>query len=253
MTKINEKILIDAGLSNEQSRVYLFLLENGFAQAKIISTKTGIGRALAYKVLNELEAMKLVEKREDMGKVALFFPAHPQKIKEVVEKQKDEAVLASNNLNSIFGSLASSYNALLSKPNVQFYEGEDGLKTIYEDILDTGKDIFLASSPIEEGRENVLHLIREQIKKQVAQNIKTKAITPLGGQKIATAVSDDEKYLITRKKIPSEKLNIPAQIILYGEKVAITNFKQEIISVVIESSYIHETFQKMFDFIWNHS
>jgi len=251
MTNINENVLIDAGLSDEQARVYLFLLENGMTNAKVISTKTQIGRALTYKIIDQLIAMGLIEKR-DVGKIALFFPSHPQAIKNLAEKRRQESSVAYESLNSVFGSLASSYNMLLGKPNVQFYEGVDGMKRIYDDILETGQDVFLVSSPIEEGREKVLHLIKEQIEKQVARNIKTKAITPLGNQKTATAITDDEKYLITRKEIPAEKLHIPAQIIIYGDKVAITNFKEGIISVVIDSKYIHETFRKMFDYIWNH-
>ncbi len=251
MTNINENILIDAGLSDKQAKIYMFLLNNGMTNAKIISTKTQIGRALTYKILDQLIAMGLIEKR-NVGKITLFFPSHPQVIKNLAEKRKQESSIASENLNSVFGSLASSYNLLLGRPNIQFYEGVEGMKKIYDDILETGQDIFLVSSPIEEGREEALHLIKEQIEKQVAQNIKTKAITPLGNQKTATDITDDEKYLITRKEIPSEKLHIPAQIIIYGDKVTITNFKEGIISVVIDSKYIHETFRKMFNYIWNH-
>ncbi len=53
-------------------------------------------------------------------------------------------------------------------------------------------------------------------------------------------------------EIPAEKLNIPAQIILYGDKTAITNFKDSMLTVVIDSKYIHETFRKIFEYVWNH-
>lgn len=39
---------------------------------------------------------------------------------------------------------------------------------------------------------------------------------------------------------------------MYGDKVAITNFKESIITVLVESKYIAETFRIMFDYIWNH-
>lgn len=251
MTNINEKILSDSGLTQDQAKIYLFLLENGMANAKSISLKTGLGRALTYKVIDQLIASNLVEKR-DVGKIARFFPSHPQAIKSMAETRKRESAAASESLNTVFGSLASSYNMLLGKPNIQFHEGVEGIERIYEDILETGQDIFLISSPIEEGREGVLHLIKEQIEKQVAKNIRTKAITPIGGQKTATEITEDEKNLITRKEIPAEKLHIPAQIIIYGDKVSITNFKEGMISVIIESKYIHETFKKMFEYIWSH-
>lgn len=253
MTKINEKFIVDSGLTLEQTKIYLFLLGTGLSSAKIISKNTGIGRALTYKILGQLLALGLIEKREDLGKITLFYPGHPQKLKDLAYTKSRSATEAQENLQAVFGTLISSYNLLSGKPNVQFYEDSDGLKKIYDDILDTGRNIMVISSPIDENRVGVLHLIREQIEKQAAKNIKTKAITPLGNQKTATPVGDDEKFMITRKGIAIEKLNIPAQVILYGDKVAITNFKESMISVLIESEYIHETFVKMFEYIWDHS
>jgi sugar-specific transcriptional regulator TrmB len=247
---MEEKILVDSGLSTEQARIYLYLIKNGLSPAKVISNKTAIGRALVYKVLNLLEKMDLVGKKDLPGKTTLFFPKHPQKIKDMLLEKQRSLDAVSVQLKSQFGAIASAYNLLTGKPNVQFYEGVDGIKDVYDDILVIGQDIQIISSPIDEGRKDVLHLIREQIKKQVEKDIKTKAITPLGNQEIATPVSEDEKHLIIRKQVPSEKLHIPAQIIIYGDKVAITNFKESIITVVIDSKYITETFKVMFEFMW---
>ena len=71
---MNEKILEGAGLSVEQAKVYLYLLETGLAPAKNIATKTGLGRALVYKLLDQLVLFGLAQKREDIGKIARFFP-----------------------------------------------------------------------------------------------------------------------------------------------------------------------------------
>jgi len=252
MTIIDENILTSAGFTQEQSRIYLYLLEHGLANAKVISSKTSLGRPLTYKVLGQLISLGVVEKRDDLSKISLFFPIHPQKVKDLALSKMNDAQIAFDNLSRVFNSMSSSYNLLLGKPNVQFFDGIDGVKRVYEDILDIGKDIKVISSPIDENRTEILHLIREQIERQVANNIRTKAITPLKGQKIATPITEDEKYLITRKQLPADKLNIPAQIIIYGEKVAITNFKENIITVIIESKYIHETFSTLFEFVWGH-
>lgn len=249
---MNEKILIDCGLSLEQAKIYSYLLSSGFSSAKAIASKTGVGRALTYKIVEQLIAINLVEKREDIGKIALFLPKHPRNIKEMIEAKKQGLGHAASDFGQIFGALSSQFNALIGKPNIQFYEGTEGIQRVHEDILDIGQDILVMSSPIHEGRQEVLHLIKEQIEKQVAKNIRTKAIAPHAeGQSIATPIEEDEKYLITRKKVPAEKLNIPAQIIIYGDKVSITNFKETILTIVIESKYIAETFRIMFEYIWN--
>ena len=252
MNNMNEKILTQLGLTTEEIAVYNFLLQNGITPAKIISNKTGIGRALTYKILDQLVAKSLVRKREDLGKIALFSPAHPEQLKKIAETKKAEAEETLHSLGETYGSLTSAYNLLNGKPNVQFFEGVNGLRHVYDDILDAGQDIRVISAPVDEGRKEVLHLIREQIEKQAAQKIQTKTINPAGDHEPATPISEDEKYLITRKMVPSEKLHIPAQIIIYGDKVAITNFKEGLITIAIESKYIRETFEKMFEYIWNH-
>lgn len=249
---MNEKLLTSIGLSLEQAKIYLFLLENGLSPVKIISARTGIGRAFIYKILSQLAKLDLVESRDDLGKITLFAPKHPKKIKDMISQKRSEFEDIGKNIELLYGKMASDFNLLSGKPNVQFFEGVDGIKSVYGDIIETGKDIHVISSPIDEGRTEVLHLIREQIQKQVANQISIKAITPIGSQEIATPISEDETHLITRKQIPAEKLNIPAQIIIYGDKVAITNFKEQIITVVVESKYIQETFKIMFDYIWNH-
>ncbi|MDO8623940.1 MAG: helix-turn-helix domain-containing protein [bacterium] len=254
MTEINEKSLEACGLTPEQGKIYLFLLQNGMAPAKGISLKTGIGRPLTYKILERLIELGLVEKRENVGKVTFFSPRHPKRLKELADKRKEEAEHSTSDLQSALGLLMSQFNALQDKPNIQFYEGVEGIKKVYGDILETGEDILVVSSPIHEGRQDVLHLIKEQVQKQAAQNIKTRAITPHHDAKItALPIGEDEKHLITRKQVPAEKLNIPAQVIVYGDNVAITNFKESLITVAVESKYIAETFRLMFEYMWEKS
>ena len=86
MTEIDANILEKSGLTQEQAKIYLFLLSKGLSPAKLISKQTGIGRALTYKILAQLIELGLTEKRENFGKIAMFFPNHPSKIKELAEK-----------------------------------------------------------------------------------------------------------------------------------------------------------------------
>ncbi len=250
---MNEKTLVDCGLTHDQAKIYLLLLELGLTNAKVISSKTGIGRALVYKVLDQLILLKLVEKKEDIGKIALFGPGHPNIIKNLINNKKSEIILASESIDSIFGLLSSKYNALQGKPNINYLEGIHGLNYVYEDIIDINQDIKIISSPIKyEYRDKVLEIIDKQTDRQAKNNIKTQAITPRDLiNKKPINIDTDKKKLITRKLISKEKMNIPAQIIICGDKTFITSFKETIITVTIESKYISETMKAMFDHIWN--
>ena len=249
-----KKILSAAGLSDGQTAVYLWLLESGSSSAKAISSKTMIGRALTYKVLDQLIALGLVEKKETSGKVTTFLSLHPQKLWEIASTRKKAAANALENLDSIFPALTSAYNLLLGKPNVQFYDGVDGLKQVYDDILKVGKDILIISSPLGKTDPNILSFIRVQIEKQAKAGIHTRALTPRSQETVTEErAKEDKDNLIERKIVSSEKFPVPAQIIIYGEKVAITNFRENIITVVTDSKYIAETFRIIFEYMWEHS
>lgn len=250
---MNEKILVDCGLSIEQAKIYTYLLSNGLSPAKQISAKTGVGRALTYKIIDQLIALNLVEKRDDIGKISLFLPKHPKNLKQAIEEKSNNLAHAISDFSSIFGVLSSEFNALSGRPNVQFYEGITGLQRVYGDILDLNENIMIISSPIAKSNEETLQLIKEQITKQAVQKIQTRAITPIQKELTSERLAEDAMNLVTRKIIPAEKLNIPAQIIIYGDKVSITNFKESILTVVIESKYISETFRIMFNYIWENS
>ena len=157
MTEIDTNILEKSGLTPDQAKIYSFLLSNGLSPAKLISKQTSIGRALTYKVLDQLIELDLAEKRENLGKITMFFPKHPSKIKDLVEKEKTAANEAISMLSKVMPSLSSNYNLLFGKPNVQFYEGIKGLNLIYDDILENNQNISIISSPtIDEDRKEVL-------------------------------------------------------------------------------------------------
>src|SRR3989338_9029750 len=113
-----DKFLGELGLNKEQSLVYEGLLKNGLMPARIVAQKSGVKRSLAYKVLEQLIALGLVEKRENIGKIAFFFPAHPGKLRELLQKREEAIKTAEASLGGIIGSMVSDFNLLSGKPNV---------------------------------------------------------------------------------------------------------------------------------------
>lgn len=250
MTNIDEKVISNVGLTPEQAKIYLFLLDNGLSNAKVISSKTGIGRALVYKVLDQLIDMGLVEERIDLGKISLFGAKHPNSLKIHLEKQKNEFEQSLEVFNKQYGLLASKYNALSGKPNIQFLEGVAGLQIMYDDILYEDKDIRLIRSLLDHKDEVITSLLRKHMKKQVSQGIKVKMIGPIREDlEIEETKKRDQERLVERRIITKNFL-IPSQVIIYGNKVAITDFKGEVVTTVIENPDVRETFEKMFDFMF---
>ena len=71
---MNEDILTKGGLTPEQAKIYLCLLRSGLMPVKVISVKTGLGRSLTYKILNQLISLGAVEQRDNIAKITYFYP-----------------------------------------------------------------------------------------------------------------------------------------------------------------------------------
>ena len=126
-----ERILIDAGLSEEQALVYGALLEKGPQKASNIASWTGIKRSLVYKILEQLDNMGFVEKKGGEGTVAVFSPNHPSLLLSSFEQKEKEMAMTKELITASLGQLTSKFNLLAGKPNVQFFEG----KNDYQQIL----------------------------------------------------------------------------------------------------------------------
>ncbi len=250
MEYIYTQYLQDSGLSEQQAIIYELLLKNGNIQASRLSRLSGYTRPLVYKILEQLIEQNLAEKIDTKGTIARFNPQHPQHLQEKVWQRIEQMQNAQSALDGVVGNMSSLFNFIAGKPNVQFFEGEKGLQRVYDDIILTKKDIYLLRSPYDLSSDILDEMVHRQIKRQVQHNIHTKALTPNINKDTEAVKKKDRERLVTRKLLPRDRFMIPAQIILYGHKVSITAFTT-MFTTVIDDKDIHETFEKIFDYMWN--
>lgn len=245
-----EQQLNQAGLTLEQAEIYEVLLKNGPLLAGQLNKKSTLKRGLIYKILDILVEKGLVEKKEEEGKAAIFLANHPLKLKEVVEKREQRAKDAHIALDGILPSLVSDFNLISGQPGIQFSEGITGIEKVYDDIIIQKKDIYLFRSVYDNDHPELEKIVNKQIKRQVASNIHTYALTPLVKDTPKTVLENDEKNLVQRRIMPKEKFMLDSQIIIYGNKLAIISLKNKIITTVIDNDDISNTFKTIFDYFW---
>lgn len=247
-TKIAE--LIKTGLSEDQAEVYLALLSRGRTTASKLRPFTSLSRPMLYRILDELIELKLVSKEDAPQMVSLFEATHPVTLRELLEKKREEVYTREKALENVLTPLISDFTALSGKPGVRILQGLHGVSELYEDILNEGKDIQLIRSPLDDTFPDLNKLVLTQINEQVKLGIKTFAITPFVDETPEEIRQVDENNLVDRRLISLEKLDMPAQIIIYADKVAITAFDQELMTTIIQNPAISNSFRLMFTFMW---
>ena len=224
--------------------VYEALVKFGPLQARYIQRYSGLSRPLTYRALNGLIAVDLVEKKDEPGKVSTFVPAHPLKLKEFTRKKKEEAEDADRALNGIFPKLSSDFNLISGKPGVRFFEGEEGVREIYDDILATGKDFHLIRSVgVKEFKEKINSIVKDFIVWRLRKGISVTAITP---NDVQADTEQDKKWKLARTIVPVSDYGSPVEVNIFGGKVAFISYRHEMVGFVIESPQIAQAMREIF-------
>lgn len=251
--KTQQKIeeLTRVGLKADQAEVYVTLLSRGKTTASKLATFTSLTRPLTYKVLDELISLNLVEKIDEPGSVTHFSTTHPLKLREFIDQKRSEVEQKHTTLEGVLGQLISDYTVMSNRPGVRILQGLPGIDELYEDILNENKPISLIRSPQDDHFPELYSKVLKQIKSQVTAGITTRAITPFVDETKEEITKTDAQNLVTRHLVNMETFNIPAQIMIYADKVAITAFDNELVTTIIQNEAISKTFSLMFEFIWN--
>ncbi len=239
-----KETLLKAGLNNVQAEILSYLYQEKQAKASVIAQKTKRSRAIVYQELENMANLSLIEKKEAPGKIAVFSASHPSLLKNVMENRLKELQKDQQNLENSLPDIISGYNLANDRPGVRFFEGITGLKQIYEEILKENKDIYLVRSIFHPSyQKDMGRIIDEFIKKRVRKNVKVTAIAPTD---VAIDEKKDQMHLFTRISVDKEKYNAPVEINIFGNKVAILSFGQELIGMIIESQQIALSLKQLF-------
>ncbi|MBI3952717.1 MAG: hypothetical protein HY336_02050 [Candidatus Doudnabacteria bacterium] len=242
--------LVAAGLEPDQAQIYEILLKNGPLKAGKVAAKSTLKRGLTYKVLDELVELGLVAKNEPIGKVAIFEPAHPLKVKEFAEAKEQKLKTAQLALDGILGQLTSDYNLALGKPGIQFYEGKDGIKKVLEDTLTSKTEIY-AYSDIEAIIKYIPNINQEYVAQRERRKIKKRGIfidTPKAREELKNYhVATTQNKFIKHEAPPFE---VVFQI--YDNRISyITLSPNKMLGVIIEDPFIYRMHKYIYEFLWS--
>ena len=245
-----EEILKSIWLDNNESKVYLQSIKLWTIQASIIWKKLWIPRTTARYACENLVSKQLMIKTKK-GNSMLFTAEPPQKIKNIVEIQKNKLEENSAKVNQIMPDLMWLYNPYTKLPKVTFYEWEEGIKKILDDSL-TAKETIDTIADVESIINKIPEINKKYIKSRIDAKIKKRWIlsnTTLSKEYIEKKYNDD---LNDFKLINSKEYNIYISFMIYDWKVSyITMSESLFISVIIEDENIYNFHKNIFKFMWN--
>jgi sugar-specific transcriptional regulator TrmB len=238
-----EKALIQSGLTEKQAKIYLACLELGKTKVPEIAKKSGIKRTTAYGILDELTSLGLVGS-SNKGKIKFFLAQEPSTIINILESRKKIMEAALPDLNHLF----TSYQL---RPRVQFFEGREGIKRIYEDTLKCRSKKIQQIVRVKDfidftGRQ----FSAEYIKKRADNKIVSFALHPKSDDVHDEIYGQESEKWKRHVRYLPPNMFYASMIMIYDFKVAMISTKAENFGFIIESKEFSNTLRAYFDFLW---
>lgn len=241
MTNLKSEIK-KLGLSDKETKVYLAALELGQAPVAEIAVHSGINRATAYVILEELRKKGLVSTFLK-GKKTIFAAESPAQLSNLFEMEKKRLEENFSGFKKIIPDLEKLYESRGERPKVRFFEGSIGIDSLREDILKTKTKFLYQILPIDIVRKSSSEKKFQDKKIKKLYNIPSKSIYYSKNGKIFPEKSDKAEYKFLDKKFETE-------IIIYGEKIAFINIKRKPTGTIIDDSSVSLTVKMFFETLW---
>lgn len=240
MTTVSQT-LNQFGLTPNQSKVYLALLELGEAKVQEIAKKARILRTTTYEVLEQLKISALVSHYNRRG-ARIYMAEPPIKLQQILESKKQAVI-------EILPELESMYNIGGFKPKIRYYEGLEGFKTVYEDSLTASTKRLYAILSMQDmleklGEEYMSHYIKSRVELGIILQVirigphEIKPIWPSGLYEKRTV------------RLAPEKFVFPLTMIIYDDKVTVMSTRSENFGLIIESREFMQTQKALFETLW---
>lgn len=240
--KINLQVF---GFSEKESDVYIALLELGKGSVSKISLKAGINRTTGYDILNSLTSKGVIsisgkEPRQE------YAAESPKAITQYLKRVAEQTAIHIKKSEELVPEFDILY-AKKSRPKIRFYEGNDGLKNVYEDTLTSSQPIR-AYATVDD-----MHKALQTTFLNITSVVQIK-ISQLGQLFQKLLFGQERKFLDIEEKreiafVPADKYYFSPEINIYDNKVMIASWREKL-GIIIESEEIADAMKKIYELAW---
>ncbi len=235
-----QKILQNIGLTKREAKIYLAATQLGQSPASHIAKKAGINRVTTYDTIEKLLQKGFITKHKRKG--MLYFAAvDPEVISLDFHSKARDFRKSLPDLKRLKGETAH--------PQIQYFEGLNGIKRIYLDTLSSQTEI-LNYADSEGIRTHWPEHDEEYIKQRVKRGIYLRGICADDDYGKTQKAKDWECNREIRL-VPKEEFDFSNEINIYDNKVAIVSYGKDLIGMIIENRDIANTQRTIFKMAWD--
>ncbi|MBI1935793.1 hypothetical protein HYS31_05115 [Candidatus Woesearchaeota archaeon] len=230
------RILEHVGLTRNEAFVYVELLRIGQSLAKDIAKATNMHRTSVYGCLQRLHKKGLVAISESNNKT-YFGSVDPSKLLSLVKEREER-------LNNIIPELNKLKSAKSNATHeVQYFKGKQGLKSIYDDILNTGLN-YIGWGPEKKIESLMKYYFIHYVNERKRRKIHAKLIY----FEDSRGMIHTKNPLIDVRFLPKTFYS-PTALRVYGDNAAILLLEDEPLCILIRNKAIADSYRKHFNLL----
>jgi sugar-specific transcriptional regulator TrmB len=236
-------ILVEAGLTEAEASAYTFLVKNSPIAPPRLAELISESRTNTYKLLESLEELGLAQKDESDKKIK-YWAKNPNALLQHVVEEKEEAELKAKKLQSSLPSLINDFLKHNEQPGVRFFQGKEGIKQIFADQISAGKNVTFVRSTSDSKLYGSKQM-RELRSEFASSGIKRLVFSPDSPSIPLKWQETDKERLIERVFMEEDDYTASVEWDVFGDKLAIISYGEEVIGMIIESPQIAEGFRQL--------
>lgn len=237
------------GLSDDEAKLYLLLVEKGFTTALTLSRLLKLARTKVYRLLDKLVEKQLVEQKiTDRG--MQFGATDPERLNQLFGEKQQEVETMKRTLPDLLSTISQLSQSHTSPSKVLYYKGIEGLKQVNYNLT-RAKDL-LRVYEVEHMSDYLPKDFSEDIRQKfVDKGIVTHDLTNKKSFPDFTTVTKMITDYSEFRYISPKLLKIDFEAIIYNDVYATYTYKgNEIFCVEIYNATLANMQKQIYDFIW---
>ena len=237
------ELLQSIGIRGNQADVYLKLVHLGRATASDIARQTGIKRPTVYDSLGELQAKGLIS-IAPIGSRRCYIAEDPKVLHDLARRYQ-------HTIRNLVPQLQTIYHNHIDKPHFHMYEGAEGIRRVFEDLLTVknGNYCYFGSAGDMIDALGADYLA-DYVERRVKRKIHSRAIRIANKERPFPPLSSSQRYLREVRYIQQPIAGDLAALFIYDGRVGVISTARENYGLVMASRDLASLLQILWDCMW---
>ncbi len=232
------EILENIGLSRNESKVYLALLNIGLSSVSPLAKQSGLHRANVYESLKKLLSRGLATQIKK-GSSNFYEAVEPDNLLRIVKEKE-------HSLQSIIPQLRLSRQMASSHTSAEVFDGVRSFVRLLHTLLDYNEPIFAFGIP-SSAPEMMKTLLQRFHNERLSRSVVMKHIYNENAQE---RISFLNSMPFTEAKFLPEEFNTNVTTVVCGDEVVVVSWEDPVSSIRIKSPSFAKAYSNYFSLLW---